>query len=88
MGRDWPLVAVAVAVLVTALAIVYVRHEGRRAFIELQALEAERDALITGWRQLQLEQATWADGSHVEAEARGRLGLEDPRESRVLVVLE
>lgn len=83
--RTWVLLAAALA---TALAVVYVRHEARRGFIALQALEAERDEIVTDWGRLQLEYATWASGGRVESLAKEELGLREVDPKQVIVVLE
>ena len=76
------------AVMFSALAVVYVRHEARRGFIELQALETTRDQVVTDWGRLQLEYATWASGGRVEALAKDELGLREVEPKQVIVVLE
>ena len=76
------------AVVVSALSVVYVRHEARRGFIELQTLETERDRIVTDWGRLQLEYATWASGGRVEALAKDELGLREVEPKQVIVVLE
>ncbi len=75
------------ATVATAIAVVYVRHEGRKQFVELQRLEAHRDALNVEWGRLQLEQATWADPSRVEQVEREELGLVNREPSQVMVIV-
>ncbi len=76
-----------IAVLASALGVVAGRHESRKAFVELQALERERDAMNEEWGQLQLEQATWGTHARVEELARQRLDMwPPPPESTLLVV--
>ena len=76
-----------VAVMTSALGVVVSRHESRKAFVELQALERERDAMNEEWGQLQLEQATWGTHARVEELAHQRLDMwSPPPESTSLVV--
>ncbi|HTT09139.1 MAG TPA: cell division protein FtsL [Gammaproteobacteria bacterium] len=76
-----------VAVLASALGVVVSRHESRVAFVELQALERERDAMNEEWGQLQLEQATWGTHARVEDIAHQQLDMwSPPPESTLLVV--
>ncbi len=75
-------------VLVTAMSIVYVRHQSRALFTELQQAEAELDQLQIDWGRLQLEQATWAEASRIEAQARERLQLEEKQPVDVLVIVK
>jgi len=75
-----------VAVICSALGVVYARHESRRAAVQLGLLEDQRDEFIAEWSRLQLEQAWLADASHVESKAREQLGMLPPEESVILVV--
>jgi cell division protein FtsL len=62
-------------VLVSAICVVFSKHQGRKLFIELQSLENERDAMDVEWGQLQLEQSTLTTQGQVEVAARDRLGM-------------
>jgi len=62
-------------VVVSAIAVVYAKHEGRKLFIELQALGDARDNMDIEWGQLQLEQGTLTTQGKVETVARERLGM-------------
>ena len=53
-------VVFAAVCVVSALALIYTRHESRKLFVELEQLTAERDELNIEWGQLQIEQSTWA----------------------------
>ncbi|MEO1202235.1 MAG: cell division protein FtsL [Pseudomonadota bacterium] len=71
---------------VSAMALVYTKHESRRLFIELEALTQERDELDIEWGQLQIEQSTWARHARIENLAQQRLGLERPDAVKIYVV--
>ena len=75
-----------VAVVGSALGVVYTRHESRREAVTLGALENERDAFIAEWSRLQLEQAWLADASHIESKATDSLGMQIPETTVILVV--
>ncbi len=75
-----------VAVILSAVQLVRMRHESRQLFVELQALERSRDELNEQWGQLQLEEATWSRHSRVEEIARNRLQMHLPMHKRVVVV--
>lgn len=75
-----------VAVIGSALGVVYTRHESRSQAVQLGDLENERDALIAEWSRLQLEQAFLADAGQVESKAREELGMKSPAEIRLLVI--
>src|SRR5690606_30577849 len=56
----------AVVCVVSALALVYTKHESRKLFIELERLTAVRDELNIEWGRLQIEQSTWATHARIE----------------------
>jgi cell division protein FtsL len=74
------------AVIVSALGVVYARHESRRAAVQLGEYENQRDAMIAEWSRLQLEQAWLADAGQVEGKARDHLGMKTPDNVHILVV--
>lgn len=88
MRHESRIIVLGLALIVTALSVVYVRHDARRGFVALQTLETERDELVTDWGRLQLEYATWAEGSRVDALARQRLDLHEAKPRQVMVIVE
>ncbi|MCU0974820.1 MAG: cell division protein FtsL [Steroidobacteraceae bacterium] len=89
MSRRLALAAVPVlwvAVLASAAGVVYVRHEARSLFIELESLAAERDRLNIEWGQLQLEQSAWSNHGFVERVANDKLRLVLPQPAEVRIV--
>jgi cell division protein FtsL len=73
-------------VLLSAVGVIRAKHENRKLFVQLQALEKERDQMNVEWGQLQLEQGTWATSSRVEEIARKRLGMEIPKSESVIII--
>ena len=73
-------------VTTSALGVVYTRHQSRSLAVALGELENARDETIAEWSRLQLEQAWLADASHVERTARSELGMDQPADTRILVV--
>jgi cell division protein FtsL len=87
LARWRQLVAVLwVAVLVSALGVVYGKQEARNRFNELQELTDRRDDLDIEWGQLQLEQSTWATHGRVERVAHDDLGMVTPQPSDLRIV--
>ena len=78
--------ALGVALLVSALATVYVQHHRRMQFVELRKLERERDAMQVVWGQLKLEQSTWATHERIERLALEKLDLHIPPAAEVVLV--
>jgi cell division protein FtsL len=85
-ARTFTILILLFAVIGSALGVVYTRHESRREAVRLGELESDRDAIIAEWSRLQLEQAWLADAGQVEAKARDELGMQDPEDSRILLV--
>jgi cell division protein FtsL len=72
--------------VLTAIGVVFARHEHRELFIALTSLERARDELNIEFGRLQLEQATWAESNRIDQVARTRLGMKFPESSDIVVV--
>lgn len=80
------LVLLILTTLASATAVVYARQAHRQMFIQLNALQRERDDLNIEFGKLQLEQATWAENNRVEQIATGKFGMIYPASKDVVVV--
>ena len=80
------LALVVVADVLSAIGIVFARHEHRQLFIELTRLEKARDDLNIEFGRLQLEQATWAESNRIDQVARTRLGMVFPETRDIVLV--
>ena len=80
------LVVMILAVLVSAVGVIEAKHQSRKRFVALQALEKVRDQMNVEWGQLQLEQGTWATHSRVERLAREKLHMVNPKMDEVVIV--
>ena len=78
--------AFAVVCVLSALALVYTKHESRKLFVELEALTHERDQLNIEWGQLQIEQSTWATHARIEQVATEDLALVRPEATEIYVI--
>ena len=74
------------AVIASSVGVVYAKHQGRKQFIELQALAAERDRMDVEWGQLQLEQSTLTTHGRIESAARERLGMVTPDAGSLVII--
>lgn len=72
--------------VVCALSVVTSQHKARKLYVELQKEQELAKQLDVEWRQLQLEQSTWAMHARVEKIASGQLMMRVPPASRVQVV--
>ena len=80
------LVLLIVANVVSALLVVFARHEHRQLFVQLNKLQRQRDELNIEFGRLQLEQATWAESNRIDQVARTRLGMVFPESGDIVVV--
>ena len=85
---QWRLAVVVLwlAVLASALGVVYGKQQARNRFNELQKLTTQRDDLDIEWGQLQLEQSTWATHGRVEQVAHDDLGMVTPQATDLRIV--
>ena len=75
-----------VLVTVSAILVVYVRHQHRLSYVALQQAQKSRDDLNIEWGQLLLEQSTWAIHNRVETEANRKLEMVAPEPDRIVVI--
>lgn len=75
-----------VAVLGSAAGVVYVKHQARSLFVELEKLASERDRLNIEWGRLQLEQSAWSAHGFVEQVANRQLHMTLPSATEVKIV--
>jgi cell division protein FtsL len=80
------LVALWAAVLASATGVVWVKHEARTLFVDLERLSAERDRLNIEWGRLQLEQSAWSTHGFVEQVANQKLRMTIPSATDVKIV--
>ncbi len=84
--HHWPEVLLALALVASAVAVVYAKHETRQLFMELQTLIAERDELEVAWGRLRIEQSTWSNHARVEKLAREQMGMVAPAPDDIRLV--
>ncbi len=76
----------AIVCVISAIALVYTKHESRNLFVELEQLTAERDELNIEWGQLQIEQSTWATHARIERVALEELELVRPKSTEIYLI--
>ena len=76
----------AVVCVLSAIALIYTKHESRKLFVELETLTHERDELNIEWGQLQIEQSTWAQHARIEQVATEDLSLVRPEAQEIFVI--
>ena len=85
-GQILLLVTLTVLVLISAVAVIETKHESRKRFVQLQALEKERDRMNVEWGRLQLEQGTLAAQSRVEEVAHKKLQMKIPEADSIVII--
>jgi cell division protein FtsL len=75
-----------IVAVISALGVVYAKHQSRKLFVELNALEKKRDHLNVEWGQLQLELNTWAAHGRIENKARKSLGMTGIEHDKVIFI--
>ncbi len=79
IGRSFVLpLTLAALVLLSALAVVRVKHENRSLHNQIESLRLERERLQMEWAQLQLEEAALAHHGRIERLAREELRMSEP----------
>ena len=76
----------AIVCVMSAMALIYTKHESRKLFIELEQLTTERDELNIEWGQLQIEQSTWATHARIEKVVADELALVRPKPTEIYVI--
>lgn len=84
----WRPIFLSLLVFMSAIAVVYYKHQSRLLFTKLQTLNQEIEGLQVEWGQLLLEQGTWSADARVERLARERLQMVVPEPSTVVVIQE
>lgn len=78
------IIIIGILLLLTALAIVYFKHNNRQLLIELHDLQSHRDALNSEWSQLLLEESTLISHSRVERIATEELHMFVPKDKDIV----
>ena len=74
------------AVLISAIGVVWTRHQSRVLFVQLTQLQNQRDDINIEYGKLELEQATWAEPRRIDSESRSKLSMVTPRPQDIQLV--
>jgi len=74
------------ALLVSALIVIYSKYQSRLIFIDIQKQERALDQYEVEWGQLQLELTTLAEQNRVEQVAREQLKLVMPLREKIIYI--
>ena len=78
--------AVGIALLLSALAVIYSKYHSRLVFIEIQKQERALDQYEVEWGQMQLELTMLAEQNRVELVAREQLKLFLPPREKIIYI--
>lgn len=78
------ILTLAISTFLSALGVIYSKHQSRKSFVELTELQQHRDDLNTYWGRLQLEQSTWATHGRIEKIARTKLQMVIPDNRKIV----
>jgi cell division protein FtsL len=73
-------------VLALALSLVYTRITTRSLYLQLQALQQQRDDFNVEWGRLLLQEARYAEPRYIEKVARQKLGMVFPVREKISVI--
>ena len=74
------------ATVLSALAVISVRHQNRLAFIAWQKVEGEKIEMQAEHGRLLLEKATWARRRNIVDDARARLTMAAPQPDKIVTL--
>ncbi|MFV1996523.1 MAG: cell division protein FtsL [Acidiferrobacterales bacterium] len=80
------LALIALLVLISAIAVVELRHRNRTAFVQLQSLMQVRENFEVEWGKLLLEEGAWSQHRRIASTAVSELGMGLPENSRLVMV--
>ena len=73
-------------IFISSISVIYIKHNSRKIFSQLNVLEASRDKMNVEWGQLQLEQSTWATHGRIERIARKTIGMSVPDYQEIIFI--
>ena len=74
------------AILVSALAVVYVTNLARSMHADVEQTLLDRDQMHIAWGQLLLEKSTWMTQAHVQQVAEKQLKMAFPNSKSVVII--
>lgn len=84
--RDSVMWFLVTSVVISALSMVYVRHQHRIAYTILHAEQQRRDALADEWGQLLIEENLWSFPHRIEKDASKQLSMRAPNLDEVVFI--
>jgi len=79
-------ILLALVVLISAFAVIYVKDKNRQLFMEYQHLQSVQNEAYIEWGKLLLEESTLATQSRIQQLAENKLGFSFPKHREILVI--
>lgn len=76
------------AILSSALSVIYIKTVQRNLYSQLQASQQDYDNLKTEWSQLLLEENTWVAPVRIQALAQQELGMRVPEMKNTVLLMK
>lgn len=86
LNNNSAMIVMVLVVVLSAISVIYSKHQSRVAFVALQQLEQHRDHLNEEWGRLLLEQSTYAGPGRIENEAKFKLKMTVPTAQQTVVI--
>lgn len=86
LRQHWMLVLLCMAIVISALAVIYISHSHRLLTMERDRLLSQRDDLDIEYRHLQIEQNTLTEHNRVERIAEQQLDMVRPEGKQEVLV--
>ena len=84
--RDSVLWLLIMAVMLSSMTVVYMRHQHRITYLALQKSMQLKDKLNVEWSQLLIEESFWSFPHRVEKDATRNLSMKVPTEQDIIMV--
>lgn len=75
-----------VAVLINAIAVIYVKQQSRDLYTEIRTLQKQQDNISIEWSRLQLQSSTLMNPAAVETIARNKLSMQSVEQPQYVVI--
>lgn len=79
-------VTLVMVTMLSAISVVYSKHQTRKLFVNLEKLHKQNDELNIEWGRLQLEQSTWSSNGRIEKVARNKLHMKLPKANEIIYI--
>ncbi|WP_127347633.1 cell division protein FtsL [Pseudidiomarina mangrovi] len=86
LRQHWMLVLLCMAIVISALGVIYISHSHRLLTMERDQLLSQRDDLDIEYRHLQIEQNTLTEHNRVERIAEQQLDMVRPEGKQEVLV--